>query len=76
MALSMQEAFKAGASATPDDLYLLIAGVGCALAVIWLAWLGVSNWRGWVGGMFSEHVMTWNFIRGVMVVVILFWLFL
>jgi len=76
MASSVQAAFEAGAGASSNDVYLLVAAFGCAIAVIWLVWLCISAWRGWVNGRLGEFVMTWSFIRGVMVVVILFWLFL
>ncbi|WIX33243.1 TIGR03758 family integrating conjugative element protein [Salinicola sp. JS01] len=76
MAVSTSSAFEAGAGASPDTVYLLIASVGCALAILWLTWLTISAWRGWTGGRFGEWIMTWSFIRGVMVVVILFWLLL
>ncbi|ALM54099.1 TIGR03758 family integrating conjugative element protein [Halomonas huangheensis] len=76
MASSTQAAFEAGAGASSNEVYLLIAAIGCSIAVAWLVWLCVSNWRGWASGAINEYLMTWNFIRGVMAVVILFWLFL
>ena len=76
MPASTSSAFEAGAGASPDSTYLLAASVGCALAILWLIWLVISAYRGWVKGRVDEDVMAWGLIRGLMVVVILFWLFL
>lgn len=72
----MEEVFKAGAGATPNVVYLLIAGVGCSLIVIWAAWFSVSNFRGWAKGQYEDGDMAWNYIRAVMVIVVMFWIFL
>lgn len=69
-------AFQNGSGYAADDLFMLVAGVGCVLALLWYAWTLLSMYRGWAKGNVDDDIFGVNVLRGVTLLLILLWLFL
>lgn len=70
------EAFKHGASISADGVFLLIAGIGCSLALLWYGWTLLSMYRGWSKGNVDDDIFGVAALRGVLLLLLLLWLFL
>lgn len=63
MNATQQAAFAAGSGVTHSNLLLGIAMITMTLALLWLAWLAISQMRQWrAGGEFFDLI--WRIIRG------------
>lgn len=63
MNATQQAAFAAGSGVTHSNLLLGIAMITMTLALLWLAWLALSQMKQWrAGGEFFDLI--WRIIRG------------
>ncbi|MBZ9559058.1 DUF3262 family protein [Halomonas coralii] len=61
---------------TGDELYLLIAGVGCALALLAACWILLSVYRGFVKNRVDGDVLSIVAWRTLLLILLFFWVFL
>lgn len=68
------DAFKSGAGFSGNDLYLLIAGVLCVVAILLTIWVWTSAYRGFAKGNVDKDIFTIVCLKAVMLILVFFWL--
>ncbi|MDN3525327.1 TIGR03758 family integrating conjugative element protein [Halomonas sabkhae] len=70
------EVFKNGAGFSASEVAVLIAGVGCVVVILWMAWAYLSTYRGWTKERIDDDVLVSGLMRALMIVLVCLWLFL
>lgn len=69
------EAFSNGAGVSADDVFLLVAAVGCTLGLLWYGWTLLSLFRGWSKGNVDDDIFGVAALRGAVLLLLMLWLF-
>lgn len=70
------EAFEAGSGFGGQELYWLIAGVGCASILIVAGWILLSAYRGYVKGRVEGDIFSVVGWKALLLILLFFWLFI
>nr|WP_298411663.1 TIGR03758 family integrating conjugative element protein [uncultured Halomonas sp.] len=70
------EAFQAGSGMEGQAMSLLIAGVGCTMALLVAAWILLSAYRGYAKQRIDGDLFSTVGVKALLLVLLLFWLFL
>jgi len=71
MTAAQNVAFQAGSGVTPSTLLLGIASAILMLAFVWVIWVTLGTFRAWQGGQVTLFDLTWNTLRGSIVLMVL-----
>lgn len=67
--------FEAGAGFGGDGIYLLLAGTGCVVAILWAVWVALSAYKGWAKDRVDDSTFGYACLRVVFLLVIFYWVF-
>ncbi|WP_434986939.1 TIGR03758 family integrating conjugative element protein [Vreelandella zhaodongensis] len=68
--------FQAGAGFDDNTIYLMLAGTGCVVAILWAMWAAISAYKGWVKGRVEDSAFGLACLKVVFLVIIFYWVFI
>ncbi|WP_193092062.1 TIGR03758 family integrating conjugative element protein [Halomonas colorata] len=68
--------FEAAAGFDTSTIFLVLAGTGCVVAILWAMWAALSAYKGWAKERVDDNTFALACLRAVLLLIIFYWVFL
>ncbi|MCC5902704.1 MAG: TIGR03758 family integrating conjugative element protein [Halomonas sp.] len=76
MAAESASAFQTAAGFDTSTIFVMLAGTGCVVAILWAMWAAMSAYKGWVKERVDDNNFVFACLRVVLLLIIFYWVFL